>query len=134
METELITEAFRTVYPYSLWWMAAPAILGIILFFWGSGRDIARSADNTMTAGAVLFIVGTALTGLFTLIFQDTADEDLLKSDISNQLQIENVDVSSPHRYSAEHWYTGKGPEEKFVEFALLRYEDSDNNYVVVYK
>ena len=117
---ELTTTALDQMYLYSWWWVLAPVVLAIILISVGA----AMSKEGLWGSGIVILILGPFLLAIFNLS-APSYDKDLLRTDVAEQLQIEDTIKSGD-------WYTGRGPNGEYVKFSLIEKDGMDDTYAVL--
>lgn len=115
---ELTTTALDQMIIFSWWWLLAPVVIG----GWMIVVGLTLREELPTGLGVFVLIVGTLLTAAIN-ISPPSYDKDLLRSDVAEQLQIEETvkDVN---------WYTGRGPNGEYVRFSLV--EKTDNTYAVL--
>lgn len=117
---ELVTTALEHQMYLSWWWLAVPAGIGLLMMI--TGLVLREDAPTGLGAGivvaGVLFLSLVNVTG-------PAYNEDLLRSDVAEQLQIEETVKDG-------NWYLGKGPDGEFVRFALVEKDGAENTYAVL--
>ena len=117
---ELITTALHQPIHFSWWWLAVPAGIGLLMIVVG----IALREGAPAGIGTMILILGTLFTALGNAS-GPAYDADLLRSDMADQLQIEETVKDGD-------WYTGRGPDGKFVKFTLVEKDGVDDTYAVL--
>lgn len=117
---ELVTTALEHVMLFSWWWLAIPVGIGLVLFVIG----MALNDSTPMGLGAAIVLLGTFFLSIAN-VSGSTYNEDLLRSDVAEQLRIEDTVKDGD-------WYTGRGPDGEFVRFALVEKDGAENTYAVL--
>ncbi len=119
MGNELTTTALHFVLAFSWWWLLVPVAVGILLVVAGNLRD----SEVVVSLGATILFVGTGLTAFINM--DASYDKDLLRSDVSEQLQIEDVKRDGK-------WFIGRGPDGEYVKFTLVEKDGEEDTYAVL--
>lgn len=131
MKEELTTHAFDTTYLFGWDWLMLPVFIGLLLFVWALGLLVSGAKDGagmSLVAGIYLTVIGVGVLFIINSLSMSDLNKDLLRSDISDQLQIEELDLDG----SATGWMTGRGPDGEFVKFKLVEQDGVENEYIVV--
>lgn len=131
MREELITNAFDTTYLFGWNWLLIPVGISVLLFVWALGLLLGRAKDEAVLSLAIGFyvtVIGVGAMFVLNSLFMSDLDKDLLRSDVSEQLQIEELDLDS----NASGWITGRGPEDEFVKFKLVAKDGVEDTYIVL--
>lgn len=117
---ELTTTALDEIHLYSWWWVAVPVVLAVILISVGAALD----KEGMWGSGIFVLVLGPFLVAIINLS-QPSYDKDLMRTDVAEQLQIEDTIKSGD-------WYTGRGPDGEYVKFALVEKDGMDDTYAVL--
>lgn len=131
MKEELTTHAFDTTYLFGWDWLMLPVFIGLLLFVCALGLLVAGATEGagmSLILGIYVTVIGVGAMFVLNSLFMSDLDKDLLRSDVSEQLQIEELDLDS----NASGWITGRGPEDEFVKFKLVAKDGVEAEYIVL--
>lgn len=131
MKEELTTHAFDTTYLFGWDWLLLPLVIGLLLFVCALGLLVSGATDGagiSLILGIYLTVIGVGALFIVNSLSMSDLDKDLLRSDVSDQLQIEELDLDG----SATGWMTGRGPEGEFVKFKLVEQDGVEAEYIVL--
>lgn len=120
MTNELVTTALDQQMYFSWWWLVVPAGIGLLLMVIG----LVLREDVPTGVGAGIAVVGVMFMSLAN-VTGPPYNEDLLRSDVAEQLQIEETVKDGD-------WYTGRGPDGEFVRFTLIEEDGAENTYAML--
>lgn len=120
MTNELVTTALQQPINFSWWWLAVPIGIGLLGLLVG----LVLQEEVPAGIGTAVLLIGGALTALAN-VSGPTYSEDLLRSDVAEQLQIEETVKDGD-------WYIGRGPDGEFVRFTLVEKDGAENTYAML--
>lgn len=124
---EVVTNAFEYVRDFGWEWVFLPIAVGcviLIVTFFVSTYRMEDGFFGYLTA-AIVALLGGFFVLLASFAGGSSFDQNLLRSDMAEQLQIHEVVQDG-------EWYVGKDSDGQFVKFALIEKDNTENTYSVL--
>lgn len=124
---EVVTNAFEYVRGFGWEWVFLPIAIGCVILIVTFFVSTCRMEEGFF--GYLMAAIVSLLGGLFVFLASyadgSSFDQNLLRSDMAEQLQIHEV-------VQDDEWYVGKDSDGQFVKFALIKKDNTENTYSVL--